>query len=86
MSQQHLDESDFFQDSIHPSIVINSNQLFVLCQSSVGKGVLETEGKERTPGSSFEYNICLVSQAKDKQVTREKQEVEEYSNQFIEDD
>jgi hypothetical protein len=54
--------------------------------SSVGKGVIEIEGRERTPGSSYEYNIRLVSEASDKQAVREKQEREEYSNQFIEYD
>lgn len=63
-------------------ITISSTSIY----SSVGKGVIEIEGKERTPGSSYEYNIRLVSEASDKQAVREKQEREEYSNQFIEYD
>ena len=63
-------------------IIISSTSIYF----SVGKGVIEIEGKERTPGSSYEYNIRLVSDASDKQALREKQEREEYSNQFIEYD
>jgi hypothetical protein len=67
-------------NAIH--VIISSTSI----SSSVGKGVIEIEGKERTPGSSYEYNIRLVSEATDKQAVREKQEREEYSNQFIEYD